>query len=123
MGVLPLREKKYLCYIIIKHCPKNGKLTPTRNLMRGRTLKYPLKPLLLLHFVVHWCSVFLSFLSFNLLLRFCLPCVRTDTLFAKLRLEGRLERFGNVCGCMRWLVLSFQINSSYCQNVVCLCLE
>jgi len=27
MGVLPLREKKYLCYIIIKHCPKNGKLT------------------------------------------------------------------------------------------------
>ncbi len=30
---------------------------PARNFMRGRTLKYSLKPLLLLHFVGSWCSV------------------------------------------------------------------
>lgn len=33
---------------------------PTRNFMRGRTLKYPLKPLLLLHFVMP--STFLFFI-------------------------------------------------------------
>jgi len=37
MGVLPLREKKYLCYIIIKHCPKNGKLTDVLNLTFNNT--------------------------------------------------------------------------------------
>ena len=44
-------------------------------LIRAETLVKPLTAKCFIHVVVHWCSVFLSFLSFNLLLRFCLPCV------------------------------------------------
>ncbi|HON53715.1 MAG TPA: hypothetical protein PLS12_10940, partial [Bacteroidales bacterium] len=30
---------KYLCYIIIKHCPKNGKLTPIHKMAIGQNQK------------------------------------------------------------------------------------
>jgi len=117
---LPCIQRLSVCAVRdcgVVSCP------PTLKFERATTLEYPLKPLWHIHFVSVSLFIFLViFLSF-LLHPFCLPCGWTDTLFAKLGLEGRLERFGNVCGCKRWLVLSFQINSSYCQNVVCLCLE
>jgi hypothetical protein len=50
-------------------------------LIRAETLDKPLSAKCFIHVVVHWCSVFLSNFPFNLLLRFCLPCVWVGKLF------------------------------------------
>lgn len=59
------------------------------------------------HFSVWLCVAFFIFFEVGKFLKTIFVCGWTDTLFAKLWLEGWLEPFGNVCGCMRWLVLSF----------------
>lgn len=67
------------------------------------------KPLSLLGFLSFVCrvvrGVFYFFEGSENFLKPFLSCGWTDTLFAKLGFEGWLERFGNVCGCMRWLVI------------------
>ena len=66
-------------------------------LIRVETLDKPLTAKCFIHVVVHWCSVFQSIFSFNLLHRFCLPCVGVGKLFGWFwSCVGFFERPANV---------------------------
>ena len=66
-------------------------------LIRAETLDKPLTAKCFIHVVVHWCSVFQSIFSFNLLHRFCLPCVGVGKLFGWFwSCVGFFERPANV---------------------------
>jgi hypothetical protein len=93
---MPYNVCVYETFGISKHFPVKLQLL----LIRAVPLDNALTAKCFIHVVSRSVFIFPVIFSFNLLLRFGLPCVGTDTLFDKFWACGWLfERLGNVCGC------------------------